>query len=129
MVWIGAPSWLDPNPDWRIIAFAEIAASYAVSQRTREIGIRMALRARPSHVLCVFLRQFSYPLIAGLLVGIGGAAALSKLLRGQLYGISNLDPATYLVTIAIFPVTVAVASLWPARRALRIDPLRALRYD
>jgi predicted permease len=103
--------------------------AYSVSQRTREIGIRMALGARPGHVLSLVLRQFSVPVAAGLLVGVGAAAGLSSLLRGVLYGISNLDPITYLAAIAIFIVTVAVAALLPARRALRVDPMRALRYE
>jgi predicted permease len=103
--------------------------AYAVSQRTREIGIRMALGARPAHILSVVLRQFSRPVAAGLLVGVGGAAALSGLLRGQLYGISNLDPMAYLGAMGVFAVTVAVAALWPARRALRVDPMRALRHE
>jgi len=100
-----------------------------VSQRTREIGIRMALGARPAHILSVVLRQFSRPVGAGLLAGIGGAAALSGLLRGQLYGISNLDFTAYLGAIGVFAVTVAVAALWPARRALRVDPMRSLRHE
>ncbi|MBC8164884.1 MAG: FtsX-like permease family protein, partial [Bryobacteraceae bacterium] len=103
--------------------------AYAVSQRTKEIGIRMALGAQSSDVLSVVLRQFSIPVIAGLLVGVGGAASLSQLLRGQLYGISNFDPTTYIAAIALFIVTVILAALLPARRALRIDPLRALRYE
>ena len=103
--------------------------AYAVSQRTKEIGLRMALGAQPSQVLSVVLRQFSIPVAAGLVVGVAGAAALSQLLRGQLYGISNLDPTTYLAAIAVFLVTVVVAALLPARRALRIDPLSALRHD
>jgi len=103
--------------------------AYAVSQRTREIGIRMALGARPAHILSVILRQFSLPVAAGLLAGVGGAAALSGLLRGQLYGIGNLDPMAYMGAIGVFAVTVAVAALWPARRALRVDPMRALRHE
>ena len=103
--------------------------AYAVSQRTKEIGIRTALVARPSHVLAVVLRQFSFPVVGGLLVGVGGAAALSQILRQELYGISNLDPIAYLAAIGLFVVTVAVAALLPARRALRVDPMRALRYD
>jgi ABC-type antimicrobial peptide transport system permease subunit len=103
--------------------------AYAVSQRTREIGIRMALGARPAHILAVVLRQFSRPVAAGLLLGVGAAAALSGLLRGQLYGISNLDPAAYLAAIGVFAVTVVGAALWPARRALRVDPMRALRHE
>jgi len=103
--------------------------AYAVSQRTREIGIRMALGARPAHILAVVLRQFSRPVAAGLLVGVGGAAALSGLLRGQLYGLSNFDPAAYLGAIALFVLTVLGAALWPARRALRVDPMKALRHE
>jgi predicted permease len=103
--------------------------AYAVSQRTREIGIRMALGAKPSHVLGVVLRQFSSPVAAGLVIGVGGAAALTRLLRGLLYGISNLDPASYVAAVAIFLLTVAVAVLAPARSALRVDPIKALRHD
>jgi predicted permease len=103
--------------------------AYAVSQRTKEIGIRIALGAARSHVLAVVLRQFSRPVVAGLLIGMGGAAALAQVLRQQLYGISSLDPTAYLAAIAIFVITVAVAALFPARRALRVDPLRALRFE
>jgi len=103
--------------------------AYAVSQRTKEIGIRMALGARPASVLAAVLSQFSRSVAAGLLIGIGMAALLSQLLRRQLYGVSNLDPYTYLIVIVMFIVTVAFAAFWPARRALRIDPMRALRQD
>ncbi|MBY0507176.1 MAG: ABC transporter permease [Bryobacteraceae bacterium] len=103
--------------------------SYAVSQRTKEIGIRLALGARPLHVMASVLRQFSWPVMAGLLAGVGGAAGLSQLLRGELYGISGLDPAVYVIAIALFLGVAILAALWPARRALRIDPLRALRYE
>ena len=103
--------------------------AYAVSQRTKEIGIRMALGAQPSHILSVVLREFSRPVMVGLLAGIGGAAALSQILRRLLYGVSNLDPIAYLAAIAVFVVTVALAALWPATRALSVDPMRALRQD
>ena len=103
--------------------------AYAVSQRTKEIGIRMALGARPSHVLSIVLRQFLWPIALGMLVGVAGAGVLSQFLRRELYGISNLDPATYLAAIGLFAITVVLSALWPARRALRIDPLRALRYE
>jgi ABC-type antimicrobial peptide transport system permease subunit len=65
----------------------------------------------------------------GLLVGVGGAAALAQLLRHQLYGISDLDPLSYLGAIAVFLVTVALAAVLPARKALRVDPMLALRQD
>jgi predicted permease len=103
--------------------------AYAVAQRTKEIGIRMALGARPSHVVSVVLGQFSIPLAAGLLAGVAGAAALSQILRGLLYGVSNLDPLSYVAPVAILAVTVALAALLPARRALRVDPMRALRHE
>ncbi|MEO8451850.1 MAG: ADOP family duplicated permease [Gemmatimonadota bacterium] len=103
--------------------------AYAVSQRTKEIGIRMALGAKSGDVLTVVLRQFSLPVVVGLVVGVAGAAALSQILRRQLYGISSLDPITYVAAIGLFVVTVAVAAVLPARRALRVDPVRALRWD
>ncbi|HWC98547.1 MAG TPA: ABC transporter permease [Candidatus Sulfopaludibacter sp.] len=103
--------------------------SYAVSQRTREIGIRMALGADRSHVLSVVLRQFSAPVLAGLTVGVAAAVVLSRFLRGVLYGIDNLDATAYLAAIGIFLATVTLAAVLPARRALRIDPIRALRHE
>ncbi len=103
--------------------------AYGVAQRTQEIGIRMALGARPAQVLSVVLRQFSLPVAVGLLTGVAGAAALSQILRRLLYGIDNLDPASYLAAIGIFAFTVILAVWLPARRALRIDPMQALRYE
>jgi predicted permease len=103
--------------------------SYTVTQRTKEIGIRMALGALPSHVLVVVLRQFSRPVIIGLIVGIGAAAASSQVLRRVLYGISNLDPVAYLAAVGLFGLATAAAALMPARRALKVDPVRALRFD
>lgn len=103
--------------------------AYAVSQRTKEIGIRMALGATSVQVLSIVLRQFSRPVMIGMLVGGVTAAALSQALRGFLYGVSNLDPLAYVVTLALFIATVLLAALWPARRALRVDPLRALRHE
>jgi predicted permease len=103
--------------------------AYSVSQRTKEIGIRMALGATPAHVLSIVLRQFSRPVVGGLVAGVGGAAALSQVLRRALFGVSHLDPVAYLAAIGVFAVTAALAALLPARRALRVDPLHALRCE
>lgn len=103
--------------------------AYAVSQRTKEIGIRMALGAKPFDILSAVLGQLLRPVVLGLLVGVAGAAALSHVLRRVLYGVSNLDPIAYLAAIGIFVITVALAALLPARRALRVDPMLALRCE
>jgi predicted permease len=103
--------------------------SYVVSQRTKEIGIRMALGAPPVRVLAVVLLNLSLPVGAGLMAGLIGAAGLSHVLRGRLFGLSHFDPGAYAGAIALFLVTAAVAGVIPAQRALRIDPLRALRHE
>lgn len=103
--------------------------AFSVAQRTKEIGIRIALGASGAQVIQSVLRQLLTPVSAGLLAGTGAAAALSQLLRRELYGVSHLDPGAYLAAIAIFATTVTLAACWPARRALRVDPLRALRTD
>ena len=103
--------------------------SYSVSQRTKEIGIRMALGANRAHVLSVVVRQLTGPILAGSLAGVAGAAALSQLMRRQLYGISSVDPIAYLAAIGVFALLVALAALLPARQALRVNPLRSLRYE
>jgi putative ABC transport system permease protein len=103
--------------------------AFAVAERTREIGIRMALGAPPGHVLSVVLRQLSRPVLAGLVLGTLGAAALSQTLRVVLYGVSNVDPASYLAAVAVFSCAVGAAAVVPARRALRVDPTVALRYE
>lgn len=103
--------------------------TYAVAQRTTEIGIRVALGAQPAHVLFVFARRFVRPVLLGLLAGIAGAAMLSQMLRGQLLGLSPLDPLTYVACTGLFLLVATGATLVPARRALALDPLTALRHD
>jgi ABC-type lipoprotein release transport system permease subunit len=103
--------------------------SYAVAQRTREIGIRMALGARPSHIVAVVFARFSVPIVTGFLVGIGGAVALSQILRRVLYGVSNLDPVSYVAAVGVLSGAAALAILLPARQVLRIDPLRSIRHE
>jgi putative ABC transport system permease protein len=103
--------------------------AYAVSERTKEIAIRIALGAKPAHILSAILRQFVRPVVLGMMVGVGGTAALSKVLRGMLFGVSNLDPAGYLGGIGVLIIIATVAALVPSRRALRVDPMRILRCD
>jgi predicted permease len=103
--------------------------AYAVRQRTQEIGIRMALGARRNDVVRLFVRQALLPLGAGLVAGFGGALVIGKLLRSFLMQTSTTDPVT-LASIAVVLVAVALAAcFWPARRATRLDPVAALRYE
>ena len=103
--------------------------SYAVSQRTREIGVRMALGAPHGAVLRSALGQGIALVAGGVLVGILGAAAASRLLSGFLYGVSATDPMTF-AAVGLFLMLVAVvASFVPARRASRIGPIEALRLE
>ncbi len=103
--------------------------AFTVSQRMKEIAIRIALGAKPAAVLAALLRQFSWPVAVGLLAGTGFAAAASKVLRKALFGISNLDPASYAGAIAVLLAIIALAALLPARRALRLDLAKTLHYE
>jgi putative ABC transport system permease protein len=103
--------------------------AYAVSRRTREIGIRMALGAQRGQVLRLVLWQGVRLIGVGLAVGLAGAWALGRLLSSMLFGISATDPVTY-ATVAALWFAVAVAACYlPATRAMRVDPIRALRAD
>jgi predicted permease len=102
---------------------------FTVSQRTREIAIRMALGARRGRVLASILRQFAWPVGLGLVAGTAAAAGLSKLLRFALYGVSNFDPAGYVGAIGVLMAILVCAALLPARRALRLDIARALHRE
>ena len=103
--------------------------TYSVAQRTKEIGIRLALGAESRHILRSLSTQFLGTIIGGLVVGVLGAAGLAQLLRRELYGLSTIDPIAYISAIVLFLTAVCLAALWPARRALRVDPLVALRCD
>ena len=103
--------------------------SYAVAQRTREIGIRVALGARPSSVQRAVVLEGVRMTAAGLVVGVAGALALSKLLASLLFGVTPRDPATYAAVAALLTVVTLVACWIPARRAAGIDPLAAIRAE
>jgi predicted permease len=103
--------------------------SYVVGQRTKELGIRMALGAQRAAVLKLVLRQGAVIVAVGLVGGVAAAAALTRYLEGMLYDLPTLDITTFAVVAAAFAVVAMVAAYLPARRATAIDPLAALRYQ
>ncbi len=103
--------------------------SYAVSQRTREIGIRLALGAQKRGLKWMFVRSALLLTGAGVAIGLGAAAALMQLMKSLLFGISPLDPLTYIAVPLILAISAALASYLPARRAAAVDPVEALRAE
>jgi MacB-like periplasmic core domain/FtsX-like permease family len=103
--------------------------AYVVQQRTKEIGIRMALGARPDQAVRLVLGTSSRAVLVGLFAGFGIALPASRLLRSFLYGASPLDPVAYLSVACILAVAGIAASYIPARRAARVDPATTLRHE
>jgi ABC-type antimicrobial peptide transport system permease subunit len=103
--------------------------SFSVASLTREIGIRMALGAQGSDVLFLLMKQALMLVGIGIALGTAGACALSRALTSLLHGISPTDPVTFTGMLALMAITATLASFLPARRALRLDPIRALRQD
>jgi putative ABC transport system permease protein len=103
--------------------------AYSVSQRTREIGIRMALGANSRDVLSLVIKQGMRLALIGLGVGLAGSLALTRLMSSVLYGVSATDAATFALVSALLAVVVLAACYIPARRAARVDPMIALRYE
>jgi predicted permease len=103
--------------------------SYAVSQRTREIGLRVALGADSRSVLMLVLKEVAVLAAIGVAIGLPGGFGLGKLIESQLFGLNARDPFTFLVATLALVVTAFVAGLIPALRAARVDPMTALRYE
>jgi macrolide transport system ATP-binding/permease protein len=103
--------------------------AYVVVLRTREVGIRMAIGARKRDILALMMRESTRPVVAGLLVGMVLAAGASRLLRGVLYGLNTVDAISFAGASFLFLAISLVATWLPSRRAMRVDPLEALRYE
>jgi putative ABC transport system permease protein len=101
--------------------------AYSVSERTREIGVRVALGAEPGRIAALIISDGARPVLAGIAIGIGGALALSTLLSSLLFGIGPRDPFTFAVVPIVLMSVALVAAYVPARRAARLDPMQALR--
>ena len=103
--------------------------AYIVAQRTREIGIRIALGAQRGEVARMVLRQGALMALAGVCLGAGAALALTRLMRGLLFGVTEHDPLTFAAVAALLMLIALLASYLPARRAMHVDPIVALRYE
>ncbi len=103
--------------------------AYGVARRTREIGIRIALGANRSDVVRSVVSQSIRLVTIGLLLGLTGAFALTRLMTSMIYGVSSSDPATFSAVAFLLMFVALVACYVPARRAMRVDPIVALRYE
>jgi len=102
---------------------------YIVSQRTSEIGVRLALGAQPRDVRAMVLRQSLSVALVGVIVGLMAAYALARVMASLLFGVSAHDPATFVATALVLMAVSAVATYLPAHQATQVDPLVTLRYE
>jgi putative ABC transport system permease protein len=103
--------------------------SFTATQRTHEIGIRIALGAKPSDVVMLFLKQGSQLIIVGVAIGVTGGAMISRLLSAILLNVNALDPPAFVGVSLILAMVALLACYVPSRRATRIDPMSALRHE
>jgi predicted permease len=103
--------------------------SYMVGQRTKEIGVRLALGAQKFDVLRMVLKDGARMTLAGILIGLAGALALTRLMGTMLYGVRPTDPLTFISVAAVLAATAMLACYVPARRAMKVDPMEALRHQ
>jgi predicted lysophospholipase L1 biosynthesis ABC-type transport system permease subunit len=133
-------AFLHRYPAWLAGAFAALAlllgsiglyglVAYSVSQRTQEIGIRMALGAQRGRVLKLILLEGVRLIVPGAVVGIAAATGAAFLMRSMLFGVAAWDPAIFAVVTAVLAAVTMLASFLPARQATKVDPMVALRYE
>jgi len=103
--------------------------SYYVVQQTRQIGVRLALGGRPRDILSLVLRKGVVLTLIGVVIGLGASFALTRLMQNLLFGVGALDPLTFAVVAVVIAAVALAACAIPARRAARVDPLTALRYE
>jgi ABC-type antimicrobial peptide transport system permease subunit len=103
--------------------------TYTLGRRTNEMGIRVALGASRQQILKMVLREAFMPVLLGIVLGLPLALAAGRLVANQLYGLKASDPLTLLAALALLVAVASLAAYFPARRATKVDPMVALRYE